>query len=83
MDNYQKIKNELTKIINDIDPWGLIAAGAPEDEYDGMINQTISLYLDKKLNSENLRKIWGATEISELIIVDIQDKVNRYFGQNN
>lgn len=54
-----KIKNNITSIVNSIDPWDLIVEGAPEDEYSSEIDQTISLLLNNKFSKENLSKIWN------------------------
>ena len=79
MENYKKIKNDVTKIINKIDPWGLISAGAPDDEYDEIVNKIISLYFNKKLDNQNIKKIFGTAGVSEKIISDIKEEVSMYF----
>lgn len=83
MENYKKIKSDVTAIINNVDPWGLIEAGAPEDEYNGMVDQTISSYLNEKLSKENLEKIWGAPELKQNAIDELLEKVNKYFSENS
>jgi hypothetical protein len=47
---YKIIKEHVRKIVTKHDPDGLIALGAPEDEYNAQTDRIISLYIADDLN---------------------------------
>jgi hypothetical protein len=53
--------NEVRKIVNQYDPDGLIALGAPEDEYDNYVAKIVSLLNSKTITEEGLRAVFPNT----------------------
>lgn len=66
MDSKHVFKEEIVRIINDCDPAGLLAAGAPDDEYSSEIDAVTSR-LERDISHQ---------ELTDLIIT----MFNRSFG---
>jgi len=49
---YKKDFTTVSKLVNEFDPCGLIAGGAPSDEYDCLTQQLLSFIYDKKSEQE-------------------------------
>jgi hypothetical protein len=57
----KKVYEKIKVIINEADPIGLIAAGAPDDEYENEIGKTLGLLQDNEgagFSSDDLYKIF-------------------------
>lgn len=83
-DNYEKISEEIKKIVNEVDPVYLIGAGAPSDEYDSEINRIISSLKDMdKVNdvfhvlNKTFGDSFGDTKIDGLKIKAIAEKIEK------
>ena len=66
---YKEDFDTVKNFVNDFDPCGLIISGAPNDEYDCLINQLLSATYNRKTR----------TEIKELIL----NEIIHHFGTSN
>ncbi len=80
MQEYLPLKDKVTEIINKIDPWDLISAGAPTDEYEGFINGVVSLIVNHKFTYNNIEeKLHG---LDDEIINQVYKKLLEFLFQN-
>ena len=60
-ENFKEKMKGVQRIVNYYDPDGVIALGAPEDEYDKYSFKILSLHNSKKLTKLQLQKVFSNT----------------------
>lgn len=81
--NYKRDFKIITKLLNEFDPCGLIDGGAPDDEYDCLTGQILSLVYKKTDFLEIKKKIIHEIEhnFGLLDLGKINDSNNQQFAE--